>query len=66
MSAHQYDAAYDPPLPVIPFLLGSPSGDDRIHLTGVADTGADITVVPAAVAERMLAAIGTIRVAGLG
>jgi len=66
MATHPYDATHDPPLPVLALLLSTPGDDDRIRLVGIADTGADITVVPSTVAEALLAAIGTVRVAGVG
>lgn len=66
MATHSYDATHDPPLPVLALILGAPGDEDRIRLIGIADTGADITVVPSAVGEGLLAAIGTVRVAGVG
>lgn len=66
MATHPYDVTHDPPLPVLAFILGAPGDEDRIRVMGIADTGADITVVPSTVAEALLAAIGTLRVAGVG
>lgn len=49
-----YDAAYEPPAPVLPFLAGAPDGSGpRVLLRALVDTGADITVVPSWLPRRL-------------
>lgn len=66
MRSFVYDAGFDPPAPAVVVRVSAPGAADRVQLQALADTGADITVVPAAVAERVLAAIGVVRLQGVG
>jgi predicted aspartyl protease len=63
---HAYDAARHPPAPVLPARVGRPGQDPAVLLVFLVDTGADITVVPDAVARELrLPAVSQIAVRGI-
>ena len=66
MATHPYDATVDPPLPVLPVVVRGVDRREAVTLVGVADTGADVTVVPEEVARRLLVASGTRTIVGVG
>ena len=43
------DAAYDPPVPVVPVRIADPQGELAVLVPGLIDTGADCTLIPAAI-----------------
>lgn len=54
MTAYSYDRDYEPPAPVVPVRVGSPVGDlAAVLLPALVDTGADLTVVPAAMTRQL-------------
>lgn len=65
--SYPYDTSYDPPAPVVPVRISAPGSPDRgVALPALVDSGADVTVIPAAVAEAIgLPPIGQLRVAGV-
>lgn len=62
-----YSKDYEPPAPVLPVRLGSPSGGAGVQMTALLGTGADMTVMPAAVVKNLsLPIVATTRVVGVG
>ena len=62
-----YDAAFDPPAPVVALRVGAPGSPASVVLSALVDTGADGTVVPAALARRLrLPLVDRIVVEGVG
>ncbi len=53
MSRLAYDREPDPPAPVLPLFVGLPGSRDRLLVRALVDTGADCTVIPAAVARAL-------------
>jgi predicted aspartyl protease len=61
-----YDDSYDPPAPILPVRIGSPGGDGAVLLPGLADSGADCTLIPPVIVRRLrLPRIGHIELTGL-
>jgi predicted aspartyl protease len=60
-----YNELFDPPAPVLPLKLRIPAPSGWVNLVALVDTGADLTVIPADVAERYLAVAGAIRIIGV-
>jgi len=66
-SAWPYDDGVSPPAPMLPLRLADPAEGTGVLLPALVDTGADCTLVPAAVASRLrLPVVDRIVVAGLG
>lgn len=65
--SYPYDTSYDPPAPVVPVRISAPGSPDRgVALPALVDSGADVTVIPAAVAAAIgLPPIGRLGVAGV-
>lgn len=62
-----YDAAYEPPAPVLSVRISGPSGSDAVLLPMLVDTGADCTLVPPHVVSALsLPSTGVVSVTGLG
>ena len=62
-----YDATLDPPGPVVPVRISAPAGQDSVMLPMLVDTGADCTLVPAALVRQLgLPPIDVIAVTGVG
>lgn len=62
----RYSTEYDPPAPVVPVRLGSPSGGAGALVVALIDTGADVTVMPLAVVQNLaLPVVATTRIAGV-
>lgn len=60
-----YDAAQDPPAPVLPVRVGTPAGGWSAALPFLVDTGADITVIPARLARDLqLPPVGELGIVG--
>lgn len=54
MTSYSYDRGFEPPAPVVPVRVGRPTGDAAaVLLPALVDTGADLTVVPAAVIQQL-------------
>lgn len=54
MTSYSYDRGFEPPAPVVPVRVGSPAGDAAaVLLPALVDSGADLTVVPAAVIRQL-------------
>lgn len=67
MSQHQYDPRYEPPAPILFLRLSPPEGAPSIGLPALVDTGADVSVVPEAVAQSLgLPIIGQLHIRGVG
>jgi len=49
----QYDFTYDPPIPKLTAIVASPDQSRQQQVEFIIDTGADLTVVPAQVAEAI-------------
>jgi predicted aspartyl protease len=50
---HTYDAALDPPAPILPLRLSAPGDPQGVLLPMLLDTGADCTLVPARIAREL-------------
>ena len=62
-----YDVAYDPPAPVVPVRIADPGGEMAVLVPGLIDTGADCTLIPAAIARGLrLPPVGQLEVTGVG
>ena len=62
-----YDEAYDPPAPVVPLRVADPAGRTGVLLPGLIDSGADCTLIPAAVARSLwLPRVGQLDIVGVG
>ena len=62
-----YDAGFDPPAPVLPMRLAAPGSEVAVLLGALVDTGADCTLIPALVAQRLrLPAIDRMVIEGVG
>ena len=62
-----YDAARDPPAPVLPARIGGPGESPAVLLGFLVDSGADMTVVPEALVRNLrLPAVSQISVRGVG
>ncbi len=57
MSRHPFDAGYTPPAPVLPITLIGPDGDRTEVLNALADTGADVSLVPTAHLRQIAAPV---------
>lgn len=53
MTAYAYDHRVEPPAPVVPLRVGPPDGETAVLLPALIDSGADLTVIPAAVAGQL-------------
>lgn len=64
---HLYSVTHDPPAPVVPIRVSVPGRPDRgVALVALVDSGADVTVIPAAVATAIgLPPTGLLRAAGV-
>jgi predicted aspartyl protease len=49
----RYDAAYDPPAPIVPLLVSVPGGGRQIATTALLDTGADCTLLPTGIVRAL-------------
>jgi predicted aspartyl protease len=65
MIRQPYDDTFEPPAPVMPLRVHLPGAGGWLQLTGLIDTGADITLIPADVAERYLPVAGVVRLRGV-
>lgn len=62
-----YDTGFEPPAPVIAVRVSAPDSVDAILLPMLVDTGADCTIVPAAIVQALeLPATDVVAVTGLG
>jgi predicted aspartyl protease len=62
-----YDTNRDPPAPVLPMRLGTPGEELSHSLVALVDSGADTTVIPLEVANRLrLPRISEIGIRGVG
>ncbi|MBE3597604.1 MAG: retroviral-like aspartic protease family protein [Limnochordaceae bacterium] len=66
-SRYPYDTSCEPPAPVVPVRISVPGSRDRgVALAALIDSGADVTVIPTAVAGAMgLPPIGALKVSGV-
>ncbi len=65
-AAVPYSAEYEPPCPVLTIRVAAPSGGAAFALLAVVDTGADITLVPEALARTLdLPVVSHVRIAGV-
>jgi predicted aspartyl protease len=63
---YEYDLEQLPPAPVLPIRLSAPLGEPSVLLVALIDTGADMTVVPRALARRLrLPVVGAVSVRGV-
>lgn len=63
---YDYDAGFDPPAPVLPIRVGPPGREASVLLPALADTGADLTVVPQVIAHQAaLPVVGEVGVRGV-
>jgi len=53
-SQFAYDTTYDPPAPVLPILVANPTRTASILMSGLVDTGADISLLPTTLVRRLL------------
>ncbi|HXF81452.1 MAG TPA: aspartyl protease family protein [bacterium] len=64
--AFPYNRARTPPAPVLPVRIAGPNRSAGAAAPALVDTGADLSVIPAALARDLrLAAVGTLRVRGV-
>jgi predicted aspartyl protease len=62
-----YDTNRDPPAPVLPMRLGTPGEELSYSLVALVDSGADTTVIPLEVANRLrLPRVSDIGIRGVG
>lgn len=62
-----YDRSYEPAAAIVPVLLAAPDGETPVLVTALVDSGADLCVVPAALARQLdLPLTDVLRVAGVG
>ncbi len=62
-----YDGSYDPPAPLVPFRVADPGGEVGVLLPGLLDSGADCTLIPLDIADRLrLPLVGRVEIAGVG
>ncbi|HEY3236547.1 MAG TPA: retropepsin-like aspartic protease [Polyangiaceae bacterium] len=63
-----YSTEYDPPAPILPVCFGDPAGSDGgVAASALVDSGADISVIPVAVAEALrLPRVDLTSVTGVG
>lgn len=62
-----YDESQDPPAPMLPVLFAAPGSEDSVLVPSLVDTGADCTLVPAAVARQLrLPLVDRVLVEGVG
>jgi predicted aspartyl protease len=62
-----YDTSLDPPAPVVPVRISGPVGEDAVTVPMLVDTGADCTLVPAAIIRRLgLPSVDVIGLTGVG
>jgi predicted aspartyl protease len=50
---YRYDAKFNPPAPVLPIQLSSPSRISLLTVPALVDSGSDITVIPRTVAQDL-------------
>jgi predicted aspartyl protease len=61
-----YDTTFVPPAPVLPLRIASPLGSDGIAIQALVDTGADASVLPASIAQRLrLPTVGLVDLVGV-
>jgi predicted aspartyl protease len=61
-----YDAAFDPPAPVVPMRVARPGSDGGALVPGLIDTGADCTLIPVPVARALgLPLVGRTAIVGV-
>lgn len=61
-----YSSDHEPPAPVVPVALRSPVSEDTIVVRALIDSGADVSVVPSAVADVLdLPVVATTKVGGI-
>jgi predicted aspartyl protease len=65
MRAFPYDDSFSPPAPVMRLRVRPPGSSGWIQFSALVDTGADITVIPADVADRRFPLAGVIDVHGV-
>lgn len=66
MTRYPYDRRYSPPAPVLPLRVGRPGTTPEVFLSGLVDTGADISVLPQGLPTRLgLPAVDRVNVAGV-
>ncbi|MSQ40586.1 MAG: hypothetical protein EXR55_02770 [Dehalococcoidia bacterium] len=64
---YPYDVSFRPPAPVVPVQVGVPGSQSPIDLRALLDSGADVSVVPTEVVERLqLRRVDVIHVQGFG
>lgn len=63
-----YDRSYDPPAPTVSLLIAAPGSEETpVLVTALVDSGADLCVLPAALARQLgLPLTDVLRVAGVG
>ena len=62
-----YDRTRDPPAPVMSLLVAAPGSAEAVAVPSLVDTGADCTLIPAAVARSLgLPLIDRLRLEGFG
>ena len=61
------DDSYDPPAPVVPLRIAHPGDETGVLTAGLVDTGADCTLISAALAAALrLPAVGNLEITGVG
>lgn len=62
-----YDSSHDPPAPVVAMRVAHPQRESGVLVRGLVDTGADCTLIPAAVALALdLPMVDRVEVLGVG
>lgn len=62
-----YDRSYEPPAPSVSLLVAAPDDEAPVLVTALVDSGADLCVVPAALAQHLdLPLTDVLQVAGVG
>ncbi|MGH3666150.1 MAG: retroviral-like aspartic protease family protein [Egibacteraceae bacterium] len=65
--AYAYDDTYEPAAAVVPLRIGVPADDMPVLVSALVDSGADLSVVPAALARQLdLPVTDVLQVRGVG
>jgi predicted aspartyl protease len=64
---YAYDHSYEPAAAVVPLRIGAPADDMPVFVSALVDSGADLSVVPAALAGQLdLPVTDVVQVRGVG
>jgi predicted aspartyl protease len=67
MARFAYDTSFDPPAPLVPVRVSGPAGDEAVMVAMFVDTGADCTLLPAALVRRLrLPRVGVVEISAVG